>query len=524
MKNAIIILIVLLGFSVNAQTLTEKLLVTDTNDSLLLKSSSVNFDKQGNYCFEVKKDNLEYLLTNTDTLGGFEFIGTTFGDGEIKYTNRYNDPEDTPYYYKNGDGTQVFGMAVGKRVHFETSGISEHIAMVTELRDSVYFYIDDTLVQQRLKNKDHEFWTTNEWVAFSENGNVIYYLKQDDSYILYVNDKVIDSSKFEYNQLAINNAGNYIYAQGNKPQKPIGEYNYMYYIHTNDTVLDYVRTVWKYELKPNGAYYYSGNDNESDYVAVNNKLFRNLYNVANITLIDKNNFLFTYEDESGAKKMNVNGTVYTNDFEEIYYPTMDAKGNFAFYGLKNYYLYKVINDKQRAQPLSNYGVRAKPVYISPEGKSIHYFKTDDSIYVYQDNKLLCDPRPIGADLNIKSSDELFHVYSGNSKTANGNSLFYLEDHEKGYLVFNGQFSKPVLPIIYSDQLNGAIISGAVTDDGFFAIQKVGAKKYLVIVNNTTYYEVENIDKIIKGSYFFDENELVFYGVKGSSFYQFKLSL
>jgi hypothetical protein len=327
--------------------------------------------------------------------------------------------------------------------------------------------------------------------------------------------------------LAINNNGTYIFAKGKRPEKPIGKYNYMFFIHSMDTVLGYVRTVWNYELKENGAYYYSGDDNGPYYIAINDKLHKNIKPVSNITLIDKETFLYSF-GEKGKSKINVNGEIYSHDFDEIFYPNLDTEGNFAFYGMKNYYLHKFVNGKEEKEPISKYGVRATPLYISPKGESIHYFKTDDSIYLYQDEKLIFNPIPKNSNFLIEQHKEVLTYNFVRGKTENGNSLFYLEYDEQGYFVFNGTFSKPFLPIQernYSkDKEQGTVVAGEFNDDGFFAIQKVGKGKYLIVVNNQIYKELDDVDYILPDSYFFDGKSLIFYGVKKRSFYQFTMSL
>ncbi len=526
LKNLINILIGLLAcLTVNGQTLMEKLILTDTKDSLYLNSDKISFDRQGNYCFVIEKGDQEYFVTNKDTLGSFKFIGTTSGkDGEINYTNSYSDPKDKPFYYKNGKGTKIYGTAIGKIESYQTSNTNENIALTTSLNDTLYYYINGKMVSKNHKEEKED----NVGVfSFSENGNVIYSLKQNGLYNLYVNNQLIESSEFGYIQLAINNSGSYIFAQGKRPEKPIGKYNYMFFVHSIDTVLGYVRTVWDFELKENGAYYYSGDDNGPYYIAINDKLHKDIMPVSNITLIDKTTYLYSF-GEKGKNKINVNGEIFSHQFDEIFYPSLDQSGNFAFFGMKDYYLFKFINGEESKEPLSKHGVRATPLYISPTGESIHYFKTADSIYLYQDQKLIFNPVPKNSNFLIEPHKEILPYIFVRGKTENGNSIFYLEYENQGYFVFNGKFSKPLLPIKernYSrDKEQGAIVAGAFNDNGFFAIQKVENGKFLIVVNNQVYKELDDVDYIVSDSYFFDGKSLTFYGVKKRSFYQFTMSL
>lgn len=523
-NNSILLFIALITcLTTFGQTISEKLILTDTKDSLYLMSNEIVFDKQGNYCFELTKKGQKYFMTNKDSIS-FESIGSSSGNGgEVAYT--YSKSAGSPFYYKNAEGTQIYGKAVGKIEAYQTSKTRENIAIVTTSSDSAYYYINGKLITQELKDTNKNYIFRNDWIAFSENGNTIYFLYQNNLYYLYVNDKLIDSSKFEYTQLAINNNGTYIYAEGKKPEKPIGKYDYVFFVHAKDTILGPVRTVWNYKLKENGAYFYSGDDNGPHYVAIDDKLFKDIAFVSNITLKDRDTYLFSFE-QKGKNKINVNGKIYDYDFENIFYPTLDTQGNFAFYGIKNYYLYKFVNGKREQNPLSKYQTRATPLYINPKGESLHYYKTEDSIYLYQDDKLIFKPISRKSKFSIRPFTD-FLSYKHN-KSANNNSLFYLEYNDQAYFVFNGKPSKPIFPVKekkYSrDQEQYALVAGSFNDDGFFVIQKTGSKKYLITINNEIYQEIDGIDYIVPDSCFLDEKELIFYGSKDLSFYQFKVNL
>ena len=196
--------------------------------------------------------------------------------------------------------------------------------------------------------------------------------------------------------------------------------------------------------------------------------------------------------------------------------------------MKDYYLFKFVKGEKSKEPLTKHGVRATPLYISPKGESIHYFKTDDSIYLYQDEKLIFNPIPKNSNFLIEPHKEVLPYNFVRGKTENGNSLFYLEYDNQGYFVFNGNFSKPLLPIkernFSKDKEQGTIVAGAFNDNGFFAIQRVGKGEFLIVVNNQVYKELDNVDYILSDSYFFDGKSLTFYGVKKGSFYQFNINL
>jgi len=515
--------------SVFAQTLKERLILTDTKDSIYLNAKWISFDRAGNYCFEVKVNDSEYFYTNTDTIGGFNFIGSIFGNGGgIAYTHQYGDKEDKPWYFKNVNGTKIYGQVRGEEKRYMDGHTDQNMAITVTYNDSVYYYANDKLVSQIQIAKADKFGIENsDWCSFSENGNVIYYTKNDNLYSVYVNGKQIGTSYSEYYQLRINNKGQYIFAEGRKPKEKDGKYDFMFFTHSNDTTLGPVRTVWDCDLKENGGYYYSGDDNGTDYIVINNNLHKNLDAISNITLIDKTSYLFTYK-ENGAEKINVNGKSYTVPFNEIFYPTLDRKGNFAFYGINDFYLYKFVNGKQDPKPITKYDVRPTPLYISPKGKTLLYFKTDDSTYIYEDEKLLFPAFSSSANFNVQPYTEILPNDFERGKAKNGNNLLYLELDTTGYFIFNGQFSKPMIPVKESsyttEKTKGEIVAGKFDDYGFFAIQKIGTDKFLININNTYYKEIDGVQDILEKGCYFDDKELVFYGIKGFSFYQYTLKL
>ncbi len=522
------VFILLLSFAyAQAQGISEKWVFDVPKESMEKISDKIIFDAEGNYCFEFKdKKGGSYFLTHTDTVIGSGRIGSIYGSGGgISYTKSYSDPKSKPYYFKNSNGIDIHGPIVGEIESFQTSNTNGNIALVTTLGDSVYYYINHRSVARYHKKEMDEFYiSSRDWVAFSENGNVIYFIRKNDSYHLYINDELIETSKFRFTQLAINNKGEYIFARGKKPSEPDGLYSYMFFVHTPDTILGPVRTVWEYQLNNNGAYYYSGDDNGPEYIIINNYLYKNIHNISNVTLLDKDNYLFTFE-EDGIQKINVNGHVHTPDFESIFFPNMDDKGNFSCYGIKDYYLYKYINGKQQEVSISKYGVRAVPLYISPKGESLHYFRTDDSTYLYKDQQLVFPPIANGNHFSVED-DVLYWGYGYDDDVSNGHSLFYLGYGESSYLVSNGEFSRPISNDGKNEQKieGNSMVAGEVSDHGFFVIHQIAKRKYSININNQVYRELEGVDKILYGNHFLDDYHFIFYGIKKNAIYQYKINL
>ncbi len=525
------------------QTIEEKLILTDSNDSTYVNARSVNFDINGEYLFEINKDDDEacFLIGSKQKLGPLHRELST----SVK---RFTVTTDKSQAYYVSSSSKPFGPVLGAELsdfRFPKSENSRHLAIPCVMKDSIGIYVDGVL-KTKIDTLSHSKWRINsrmvsqfeakkmffehedDWCGLSNNGQCIYTVEDNFMHRLFANGMLIDSSENDFAQLHINNHGDYLYANGRKPRK--GEdkrYDYMFFIHTPDTIMGPVRTVWNCELKENGGYYYSGDDNGASYIAVNNMLHKNLKSIANITIVDKVNYLFSYK-QSNKTKLNVNGRVCNVPFNEILLPSLDSESNFACYGIENYYLYKYVNGVKSETPISRYGVRAIPLYISPRGSSLHFFRTDDSTYLYNDDKLLFPGFSNFKNFSVRSCADMFPINSKRSKISNGKNLFYIEIDSAGYFVYNGQLSKPMIPVkasSYEDSSRvGEIVAGKFDDNGFFAVQMIGKNKLAVNINNKFYKEIDGVWKILEESSYFDGRKLVLFGIKGLSFYQYTLTL
>lgn len=526
--------------TVFGQTLKEHLVINDTKDSTYLKAESMNFDINGDYLFEVKENDNYFFINKSSKTQPLKF---NWGSSVTQLTSKGNENQN----FYQCSSTKIFGPIIGTDIaHFRhpESENSKHVAIPCLMKDSIAIYIDgelkikiDTRSRKELSINSKKAssleakkssFESADWMSFSNNGNYIFSVENNLLNRLYVNGTQIDSSESEFYQLRINNNGDYTYGKGRNPLPgENNKYSFMFFIHTKDTVLGYVRTVWNCDLKENGGYYYSGDDNGTDYIAINNTLHQNLKSISNITIIDKTNYLFTYK-ENEVDKINVNGKTFNFSFQEVYYPSLDSKGNFAFYGLKDFFLYKYVNGKQESNPITKYDVRAMPLYINPTGVSLHYFKTDDSTYLYQDDKLLFPAFSNSKNFIVQPYSEILPHGFVRGEANNGNNLLYIEIDTTSYFVFNGALSKPMKPakkISYMREKKlGEIVAGKFDDNGFFAIQKTGENKFLININNKIYKEIDGVQEILKQSCYFDGKELVFFGIKGLSFYQYTLTL
>jgi hypothetical protein len=529
--------------SSKGQTLTEKLIISDTRDSILLNAEFIKFGANGEYLFDLEKNKKRYFITEHGKYGPFEMNWAS----DIA---QFVPPKNPHALYYTSNSHRLCGPIKGVDIaHFRHpfSSNVKHFAIPILRGDSIYIYLDgmhiftvDTLSSLQMTMDGHEggqyekkrfaFETSaNQWMDLSNKGDFICDLENGLIHRLYINSRLIDSSSEKFEQFRINTAGHYIYAQGQSKVNADSSADYMYYIHTRDTVVGPVRTVWYCGLNENGGYYYHGDDNGPSYIIVNNRLYKGLESVSNINVLDRDHYLFTYT-ENGKTMINVNGKSYLYSYDEIFYPSLDNKGNFAFYGQRGYYLYKFVNGTEVPLPLSKYGVRATPLYINPKGISIHYFRTDDSIYLYRDDELLMPPVLTSEGVVIKSYADLSqatHIDASPNQMPD-RSLFYLGVGTTGYIIWNGIISKPILSpnkqwYDLRDEI-GSLVINRINQDAFFVLQKTNQNGFELNVNNQFYKKIEGLSGVVKDSIFFDGKKLVFVGTKGLGFYQYTLTL
>ena len=531
MKNFFLLVFAFAALALQGQTLTEKLLWADTSGTayeIEPYNHTFSFDRDGNYCFCVKRDGNSTIVSNKAPIEGLCYAGGGYSNGcGSRYLRLCNQKDADPLYVMNEGAPNFYGPIAGTVQGYLSGNTRQHFANTSVRNDTAFFYLDGRLVHSSPLVTIKQFKLEDEdWVDFSENGNVIYYLEQNDRFVLYVNGQPIDTSDRHFNALAINDKGDYVYATSFKPEKPVGKYDYMFFIHTKDTVFDYVRTTWRSVLTENGAYYFNGDDCGPDYLVLNGRLRKGIESFKNITLVDSKNAFYTYEIDKQLY-LNVNGKDYPVDFDGIYNPTMDTNGHFAYFGIKDYYLYKVVDNVKVEEPLSKYGVRAMPLYISPQGSSVHYFKTDDSVYVYKDEELLFNPISKSEKYTIYPWDEVLPKLWEYRKSSYGHSLFCMNYGDKGYFVYDGQFSEALLPLFkqYGDDPKpGGVVDGLFNDDGYFAILNTGEKEYQVVVNGRICGELYNVDRIFSEKSYFDGRQVIFFGMRDNAICQFFVTL
>lgn len=534
MKKSLLLLLALTTLALQGQTLTERILWADTSETYEIEkyNHSFSFDREGNYFFYVKKDGKSVAVANKAPIDNLCSAGGVYSKhGSSRYLRLCDQKEpDSCYvmYAMNEYGTNIYGPIAGKVQGYRSGGTRQHLAVTSLRNDTAFFYLDGQLVYSSSLEAIKQFKLSDEeWADFSDNGNMIYYIEKDGRFVLYVNGQPIDSSDFRFNTLSINDKGEYVYAKGFRPEVPIGKYDYMFFIHTQDTSFDYVRTTWEFAQTESGAYYFSGDDTGPDYIVLNGRLHKGIESIHHITLLDSKNAFYSFRQDK-KRYLNVNGVSHPVDFKEIFCPTMDTNGHFAYFGLKNYYLYKVVDGYIDKVPLSKYGVRAMPLHITPQGRSLYYFKTDDSVFVYKDNALILKPNPNSEPFAIRQWKDVIPHLSVNKGPENGHSLLCLNYGEHSYFVHDGQLSEPLLPAFeqysWEEPKPGGIAEGLFNEHGYFVVQMIGEKEYQVVVNGRICGEIHDVDRIFSEKGYFDGQQVIFYGMRNRSICQFILTL
>lgn len=278
MKKSLLLLFALAALALQGQTLTERILWADTSETYEIEkyNHSFSFDCEGNYFFYVKKDGKSVAVANKAPISDLCSAGGVYSKhGSSRYLRPCDQEELDPHYVMyvmNAFGTNIYGPIAGQVQGYRSGDTRQHLAVTSLRGDTAFFYLDGRLVYSSPLESIKKFDLENEdWVDFSENGNVIYYLEQNGRFVLYVNDHPVDTSDRHFNALAINDKGDYVYATCYKPENPVGKYDYMFFIHTQDTVFDYVRSTWNSALTESGAYYFNGDDCGPDYLLLNGR-------------------------------------------------------------------------------------------------------------------------------------------------------------------------------------------------------------------------------------------------------------
>lgn len=504
----------------------ETIFIDNTPDSVFIKLSfsEIGFSKQGNYFFQVEKNDSTYIFTHDTVIGPLKFLGGT--DMEFIYYRT----DSTKVLFRNRLGGNIYGPVETNKEHHTEYVISKNtdtMAIVVENNNQSYFYINNEL--KFVTPLDGVFWfNKKDWIAFSERGDILYADYNNGIYALYLNDSLIESSENKISDLSINKNGEFIYAkQIEYLDSGVVYLNSILKYKGKDFVLN--GACWNYKIDGDGNFIFSGfrNNKKSEYFKLINGYYRDGFNEsAYVTIENDTNFFYTcYIDN---KKHFIHGVkAYEDIFDTIYYPSIDTIGNFGLFGMKDYYIYKYVNGVKEEQPITKYGVRPEPVYISALGDAIYYYKVKDSIFVYNnENKIFSCGR------NKFVHDDLLDSYLTPLKYKKKDnyrflSLQYLQIEDEGYVLYNGKLSERMLPfkekVSYDFYTPGEVILGGIYENNFYVVQFQGNGNFLININNSTYAYINDFDELFTHENdFFDGKELTFFGRSGRDFKKINL--
>ena len=367
----------------------EELVVSDPGDSTLLLAKSIAFGPGPHYLFRYDRDTIDYFRTEKATYAWPPTGETGVRPGVLRTYGGRNKDTLAPQYVSAYGLSRVYGPIEGRVVEVETDYGKPGLVFLVERGDSVFYYANGKLVaaeSSRIKN----FY--GGWVEQNRRGEVLFAAKFAGGYRLYHNERLVDTSSRDFYDYALGEDGTVAYskwdAQRNRYYGVVGERRFWDAGGVRPFTLGDDGGYCFGDVRPEG--YWGEEPPEPGQLYINEHVHAGIYAHTPPELRPSGRFDYAYRDSLGMG-LHVNGRHYRTSYSKISHLTQDASGNFACYGQRNYYLYRYRNGREEPRALSKYGVRATPLYIAPDGTSVHYYETDDSIYLYRGEQLLLPP-------------------------------------------------------------------------------------------------------------------------------------
>lgn len=522
--------------AVHAQNYEKKFILTlpDTSkDVLLFFSFTLGPGDKYAYFYENynNKDSC-VLVTNERKYGPLRKQRIPIREGVILY-----DVKNTTYYIVGGNKSTIYGPYDSIEGCSNSAG---HVAYTIPIGDSLMYYINGRHIAtaERFGFLDSIRNRWQNWCVFNAKGNFLYTIKKGKWNYLYVNGKLLDSSAHYYNQLWIDEDNNYYYQVG-KFDREAG-YRFIPYPHPPQEVClipqSQFLTNWILTYDNNDTLHYFGNANGKDFF--NPLPFDKPIDSFLVGVLTYGKTIFGYQLSArqtdyrhapvyAPKRICINGNCKDLPYQEISLPCIDSYGNYALFGLRDYYMYKNINGVEHNKPLSKHGVRAKPLSIDVRGNTVCYYETDDSVYVYENDSLFRQ-----CAVWQFEQDETTRIWQNewlNEKLP----VFHLGANT--YVVYNNHISPPLLRETrtpYGDSVMsvGHFIYAKVNEHGYWILQKTGTLQYDLVINNRKVQLPPGIS--FEGSMFgalarnfrYTGKEFIFYTQHGADIYRYNLKL
>ena len=477
----------------NSQSIERELLFQDIQDSILYKATK-EFDIEGGYKISSQQNELIKIYTSDNTTDLLKSSGGgsgPWGDYEM-YTSIGSIHGKMIHYVGSSFGTSVYGP-----INIPKSFVSEWFISQNEKfiaarlfsDDSVRSIINGEISEVQSKGYKHVENYALDWIYMNGKGEYINQ-KLDERKVcyLFLNDSIIiDSSTSGFYDMRINKQKDILYNEGVSMKS-----NYYHRIKYNGKVYCTVNRIKHSYLLENGSYYVMGDkiskesEEHNEFILINNNLYEGIKDVDHVIIRDSLNYFFSFS-RNDSNFIVFSGKEYHYEYEKIYYPNIDDKGNFAFFGLRDYYLYKFVNGKELEKPNSKYGSRSIPVQITPTGESIDVYKTEDSVYVYSDDELLYQLESSVVGVYVNTEDLPFGIALYQSDLPMRNNLAQLQIGNTNFVVFEGKVnllksqSKFIDLDIYGDE-NGISYDG----ENLIAVNECSEGVYCFNVNNNLF--------------------------------------
>lgn len=504
--SAITLILFALPWLVGAQSIDKKILASlpDTSACRLQKLElNVHGDK---FCYYYRE--APYILTTEcGVYGPFDKQDRRFSS-----TVFYNEA-GKQQYIKPGFGAGVYGPYDGE-IRSECDNRVGDIAYNVLVNDSIRYYINGILIATI-----HEDVVDclSGWCDFSDYGNVIYTIITGEWNYLYVNHKLLDSSKTYYTRLEIGDGNNYRYVMGEYTIGKVGcRGSLVPTSHKPQHIFSPMPGRPMYFSYDDMLHYY-GNDNGVE------DIHHRPYDIKdqNWDISCKGTTVFAYTDgrirnahvyaqDTLPTRVCINGDCYNLPYSEIVTTDIDSYGNYALIGMRDFYLYKNVNGIEQKEPLSKHGVRAVPISLDVHGNTICYYETDDSVYIYQNDKLF------------------------RSCTIEQFNATPLTINDSAYFIHNNEFSPPLLALADRYERGvfniGAFIYDWHKDYGYWLIQKTGDDNYRMLINNKEIPIPSNLTlgpPLLMNLTFYYKltaKDFTFYGLEGKNLCRYKVKL
>jgi hypothetical protein len=501
-----------------SQNLYEKVIYVAPNEEMLNNDDDNNLfiDTNGKFCLEIRIGKQKYFFDGENQIGPFKFIGST---NDISYTCDILSNKEETFWYRCKLSTKVYGPVRGILRACLNSTNGRGIALQIERNDSLFYYVNGKLVIGFDKEIAREPFG-NDWCKFNSRGEFLLNVKLNNLDLLYLNGELIDSA-YNISYTGFDDNGNYIYARTSTKYTNDSPFS----IYYNKGVIFVGKGFYYGKMDASGSFYFVVNDEDGQKLLFKENLFQYPQCIDENGRIDDRSIIYP-SFESYIKccnvdlkgfKVNYNG-IESETYDGIFSECADSLGNFVFFGLKDYYIYPVVNGK-RGDSISKFGFRAGPVFMTTRGNHYEYYKTADSIYLCYNNEIIKSESSKRAFIIDRLYERLsdYDAPEDLKKTAK-----YMQFGDSSYFFIRDSIYGSYLPIlsIYTDKIGSIIISKLLEGGKFFFIQKISEKSFQLVLNGIKYDPIENIDEIARHNYFIVERGLIFFGIKGNSILQY----